>query len=142
MVARGHLFKEPARSCVNARERTPGTPFASSLAREIRESARIACRRCYSSMAGEALNPSADENPEKTSPPPAPRSRPSALAPTLKLRGEIGRTARCPPPRPRGARLPCNTPHTKSPEFARGHLAPLRCSALRQEPAPSLLSAR
>ena len=65
-------------------------------------------------MAGEALNPSADEETPKRPlphPPPA-RARPSSPL-ALGRSGRSGRTARCPPPRPRGARLPCNTPRTK-----------------------------
>ena len=35
------------------------------------------------------------------------RARPPS--PYAEATGEIGRTARCPPPHPRGARLPCET---------------------------------
>ena len=71
----------------------------------------------------------------RASPPPAPRSRPSARAPPLKLRGVIGRTARCPPPRPRGGEITLQYPtHKEHTKFARGHL--LRSVALRSGKSP------
>ena len=115
----------------------------SYLARESRSAARIATHRSYTHVEGEALNPKADEETQKEPlphPPPA-RARPSS--PLRKLRGVTGRTARCPPPHPRGARLPFKTrAHQAASEVARGHLTPLRCSPLRQEPTRSCVNAR
>lgn len=80
-------------------------------------------------------------NLKRASPPPAPRSRPSDHAPTQKLRGMIGRTARCPPPRPRGQDYPA-IPHTQEhPSSLAGILSAPFHSATRQ-PARSLLYAR
>ena len=86
-------------------------------------------------MAGEALNPSADkETPKKPLPhPPPARARPTS--PLRRLRGEVGRTARCPPPRPRGVRLPCNTKRTKA-EYSGLSLSPTRPPLAPVRPRP------
>ena len=77
-----------------------------------------------------------------TSPPPAPRSRPSALAPP-QAPGRDRPDSSLPPAPPAGGLDTLQYPtHKKAPEVARGPLAPLRCSTLRQEPAPSLPYAR
>ena len=140
-VARGHLFKEPARSYVYARERTPGTPFAPLLsARESRSAARLACHRYYTHEAGEALNLKKPKEPLPR-PPPA-RARAETPRRPLGLRVDSARTARAPRPARGGLQYP-SIPYTqRAAEFARGHALPLRFSPLHREPARSCASAR
>ena len=80
-------------------------------------------------------------NKKKTSPPPAPRSRPSVLAPRAKALGPVRPDSSLPPAPPAGGLDTLQYPtHKKAPEVARGHS--LRSVALRYERARSLITIR
>ena len=80
-------------------------------------------------------------NKKKTSPPPAPRSRPSVLAPRAKALGPVRPDSSLPPAPPAGGLDTLQYPtHKKAPEVARGHS--LRSVALRYERARSLITLR